>query len=62
VEILGFSLADPGFGLRWIAAELARERWGGLKLSPQDVWRVLRGTASTPAAGAFRSSPTTPPL
>jgi transposase InsO family protein len=41
-RILAFSLAHPGFGPRRIAAELARERWGGLVLSPNGVWGVLR--------------------
>ena len=41
-RVLAFSLAHPGFGPKRIAAELARERWGGLRLSPNGVWRVLR--------------------
>jgi transposase InsO family protein len=40
-RILAFSLAHPGFGPRRISAELARERWGGLRISANGVWRVL---------------------
>ena len=41
-RVLAFSLAHPGCGPRRIAAELAREKWGGLRLSEHGVWRVLR--------------------
>jgi transposase InsO family protein len=41
-RILAFSLAHPGFGPRRISAELARERWGGLRISPNGIWRCLR--------------------
>lgn len=41
-RVLAFSLAHPGFGPSRISAELARDRWGGLKISPNGVWRVLR--------------------
>ncbi len=41
-RILAFSLAYPGFGPKRISAELARERWGGLRISPNGVWRCLR--------------------
>lgn len=41
-RILAFSLANPGFGPRRISAELAREKWGGLRISPNGIWRVLR--------------------
>lgn len=40
-RILAFSLARPGLGPKRIAAELARERWGGLRISANGVWRVL---------------------
>ena len=40
-RILAFSLAHPGLGPRRISAELARERWGGLQVSPNGVWRCL---------------------
>jgi transposase InsO family protein len=41
-RVLGFALAHPGCGPDRIAAELARDKWGGLRLSPNGVWRVLR--------------------
>jgi transposase InsO family protein len=41
-RIVAFALAHPGFGPKRIAAELAREKWGGLKISPNGIWRVLR--------------------
>jgi transposase InsO family protein len=34
--------AIPGFGPARIAAELARPKWGGIVLSTNGVWRVLR--------------------
>lgn len=40
-RILAFSLGHPGFGPRRISAELAREKWGGLKISEHGIWRVL---------------------
>ena len=41
-RILAFALGHPGFGPARIAAELARPLWGGLLLSANGVWRVLR--------------------
>jgi transposase InsO family protein len=41
-RIVAFSLAHPGLGPRRISAELAREKWGGLRISEHGVWRVLR--------------------
>jgi len=41
-RILAFSLGHPGLGPRRIAASLAQERWGGILVSPNGVWRVLR--------------------
>ena len=40
-RVLAFSLAHPGFGPKRIAAELARERWGALRISPNGIWRVV---------------------
>ena len=40
-RILAFCLAYPGLGPRRVSAELARERWGGLGISANGVWRVL---------------------
>jgi transposase InsO family protein len=41
-RVLAFALGHPGFGPARIAAELARPLWGGLLLSANGVWRVLR--------------------
>jgi transposase InsO family protein len=41
-RIIAFALAHPGYGPRRIAAELGREKWGGLRVSEHGVWRVLR--------------------
>lgn len=41
-HILAFALAHPGLGPKRISAELARERWGGLVVSPNGIWRCLR--------------------
>ena len=40
-RVIAFSLGHPGLGPRRIAAELAREKWGGLRISEHGVWRVL---------------------
>lgn len=41
-RIIAFALGHPGLGPRRIAATLAQERWGGLAVSHNGVWRVLR--------------------
>jgi hypothetical protein len=41
-RVIAFSLANAAFGARRIAAELAREKWAGLRISEHGVWRVLR--------------------
>src|SRR5436190_23018323 len=41
-RILAFSLGHPGFGPRRISAELARPKWGGIRVSENGVWLVLR--------------------
>jgi len=41
-RIVAFSLGHPGLGPRRISATLAQARWGGLRVSPNGVWRVLR--------------------
>ena len=41
-RIVAFALGHPGFGPRRIAAELARPKWGGIRVSEHGVWRVLR--------------------
>jgi transposase InsO family protein len=40
-RIVAFCLGHPGLGPRRIAAELAREKWGGIQISEHGVWRVL---------------------
>lgn len=41
-KVVAFSLGHPGFGPARIAAELRQERWGGIELSPNGIWRILR--------------------
>ena len=41
-RIVAFSLAQPGLGPKRISAELAREKWGGLRISANGIWRVLK--------------------
>jgi transposase len=41
-RVVAFALGHPGFGPARIAAELARPKWGGISLSTNGVWRVLR--------------------
>ena len=41
-RVVAFALGHPGFGPVRISAELARPLWGGLGISPNGVWRVLR--------------------
>jgi transposase InsO family protein len=40
-RIVSFSIAHPGLGPKRIASELAREKWGGIIVSPNGVWKVL---------------------
>src|SRR5215216_517741 len=40
--VIAFALGHPGLGPRRISAELAREKWGGIRISEHGVWRVLR--------------------
>jgi transposase InsO family protein len=40
-KVVAFALARPGLGPRRISAELAREKWGGVRISEHGVWRVL---------------------
>src|SRR3954451_7585171 len=41
-RILSFAIAHPGLGPRRVAGELARPKWGGVVVSPNGVWKVLR--------------------
>jgi transposase len=40
-RIVAFCLGHPGLGPRRVAARLARPEWGGLRVSPNGVWRCL---------------------
>jgi transposase InsO family protein len=41
-RILAFSLGHAGLGPKRIAARLRRPEWGGIEVSPNGVWKVLR--------------------
>jgi transposase InsO family protein len=41
-RVIAFALGHPGLGPRRISAELARQKWGGIRISEHGVWRVLR--------------------
>ena len=41
-RVVAFSLGHPGLGPRRISATLVQKRWGGIGISPNGVWRVLR--------------------
>lgn len=41
-RVLAFAIAHPGLGPRRISASLAQERWGGIGISHNGVWRILR--------------------
>src|SRR5438270_13316387 len=41
-RILALALAQPGWGPDRLSLELGREKWGGLKVSGNGVWRVLK--------------------
>jgi transposase InsO family protein len=40
-RVIAFALGNPGLGPRRISAELARAKWGGIRISEHGVWRVL---------------------
>jgi transposase InsO family protein len=40
-RIVSFALAHPGLGPKRVASELRREKWGGIVVSPNGVWKVL---------------------
>jgi transposase InsO family protein len=40
-RIVAFALGHPGFGPKRVAAQLARPEWGGLRVSPNGVWKAL---------------------
>jgi hypothetical protein len=41
-RVVAFSLGHPGLGPRRVAAQLARPEWGGLSVSHNAVYKVLR--------------------
>jgi hypothetical protein len=41
-RIVAYSLGHPGSGPDRIASELARLKWGGITVSANGVWQVLR--------------------
>ena len=41
-RIVAFALGHPGYGPARISSELRREKWGGLVVSPNGVYRVLK--------------------
>jgi transposase len=41
-RIVAFCLGHPGLGPRRVSAQLARREWGGLRVSPNGVWKTLR--------------------
>jgi transposase len=40
-RVLAFSIAHPGLGPKRVASELRREKWGGIVVSANGVWKVL---------------------
>jgi transposase InsO family protein len=40
-RIVAFSIAHPGLGPKRVSSELARQKWGGIVVSPNGVWKVL---------------------
>ncbi|CAN5125638.1 IS481 family transposase [soil metagenome] len=41
-RIVAFAIAHPGLGPRRVASEIRRPKWGGIVVSHNGVWRVLR--------------------
>lgn len=41
-RIVSFAIAHPGLGPRRVASELGRAKWGGIVVSANGVWKVLR--------------------
>ena len=58
-RIVAFAIAHPGLGPRQIASELRRQKWGGIVVSRNGVWRCLRRHGSTLATSVSPSSPAT---
>ena len=68
-RVLAFAIANPGLGPRRISATLAQDRWGGIVISHNGVWRILRrhglsrrvSRLSLVAGYAARPEPARPP-
>ena len=43
-RIVAFALGHPGLGPAGSPRELARQKWGGMRVSPNGVWRPWAGT------------------
>src|SRR3982751_6989781 len=57
-RIIAFALAHPGYGPRRIAAELGREKWGGLRiLRARDLAGALSARAQHPRQAAGPRGP-----
>jgi hypothetical protein len=50
-RIVAFSLGQPGVDLDRIVAELRRDRWGGIIVSPNGVWRCCGHGLNTASSG-----------
>ena len=59
-KVVAFALGHPGFGPARISAELRRDKWGGIVLSPNGVHRVpssrILQRPAKPATGSPSSS------
>jgi transposase InsO family protein len=41
-RVIAFCLGHPGFGARRVSSELRRPKWGGIRISENGVYRILR--------------------
>ena len=46
-QVVAFALGHQGLDPRRVSATLARERWGGIVVSPNGVWRILGARRAT---------------
>jgi transposase len=60
-RIVSFSIAHPGLGPKRVASELGREKWGGICVSPNGVWKVLCRHGLNTRAKRFALVAATPP-
>lgn len=62
-RVLAYALAHPGHGPNRISAELAPEKWGGIRIPANGVWGVLRrhglntGTARLGLVAGYAAPP-----